>query len=238
MLIVIKDGAFKMSEFSVQQILELACAAQRVNGDYIKETLWVYDDEMKPLYRKEPNKFLMLFTLGCQPHYDDANRPDLLKITQEDQTQAEEIRKYFRKFMFGAIAGENEFQTEVNTILNSDTVKQNKFGFIACLPSVMARDVKKTIIKKTLRDCDNEPLAQAETKLDDLDCEIVEVKRSNNFDAWNISAIINNKIVSWFSKNELKPGPCVVIKAKVKTHGENWTTKKVETRLNYVKVAQ
>jgi hypothetical protein len=238
MLIVIKDGAFKMSEFSVQQILELACAAQRVNGDYIKETLWVYDDEMKPLYRKEPNKFLMLFTLGCQPHYDDAHRPDLLKITQEDQTQAEEIRKYFRKFMFGAIAGENEFQTEVNTILNSDTVKQNKFGFIACLPSVMARDVKKTIIKKTLRDCDNEPLAQAETKLDDLDCEIVEVKRSNNFDAWNISAIINNKIVSWFSKNELKPGPCVVIKAKVKTHGENWTTKKVETRLNYVKVAQ
>lgn len=227
-----------MSEFSVKQVLELACAAQRANGDYIKDTVWIYDDDLKPLYRKEPNKFLMLFSLGCQPHYDDANRPDILTITEQDKQQAEEIQKYFRKFMFGAIAGENEFQTEVNTILNSDTVKQNKFGFIACLPSVMARDVKRNVVKRSLRDCDNEPLAVVDAKLLDLDCEIVEVKRSNNFDAWNISAIINNKIVSWFSKIELKTGPCVIVKAKVKTHGENWTTKKVETRLNFVKAVQ
>jgi hypothetical protein len=227
-----------MTEFSVKQVLELACAAQRVNGDYVKETVWVYDDNLKPLYRKEPNKFLMLFTLGCQPHYDDVNRPELLTITDQDRSQAEDIQKHFRKFMFGAIAGENEFQTEVNTILNSDTVKQNKFGFIACLPSVMVRDVKRNTVKRSLRDCDNEPLAQVDVKLKDLDCEIIEVKRSNNFDAWNISAIINNKIVSWFSKVELKTGPCVVIKAKVKTHGENWSTKKVETRLNFVKAAQ
>lgn len=225
-------------EFPVQTILELACAAQRVNNDYVKETVWIYDDEMKPLYRKEPNKFLMSFTLGLQPHYDDPNRPHPLNVIEEDRTKAEEIKKYFRKFMFGAIAGENEFQTEVNSILNSETIKSNKFGFVACLPSVMERDVKKNTIKKTLRDCDNEPLAQVDSSLLDMDCEVVEVKRSNNFDAWNISAIINNKIVSWFSKTELKTGPCVVIKAKVKTHGENWTTKKVETRLNYVKVAQ
>lgn len=227
-----------MADFSVQQVLELACAAQRINGDYIKEIVWIYDDNLKPLYRKEPNKFLMLFTLGCQPHHDDANRPDMLTVIEQDKQQAKEIQKHFRKFMFGAIAGENEFQTEVNTILNSDTVKQNKFGFVACLPSVMARDVTRNVVKRSLRDCDNEPLAQIDAKLSDLDCEIVEVKRSNNFDAWNISAIINNKIVSWFSKVELKTGPCVVIKAKVKTHGENWTTKKVETRFNFVKAVQ
>ena len=140
--------------------------------------------------------------------------------------------------MFGAIAGENEFQTEVNAILSSDTVKKNKFGFIACLPSVMERDEARTKIKKTFRDCDNEALADVDKTVVNLDCEIIEVKRSNNFDAWNINAIINNKIVSWFSKIGLKPGPCVVQKAKVKSHGENWITKKVETRLNYVKAAQ
>ena len=227
------------TNFQVQQVLELACAAQRVNGAYLKEAEWVYDSEEKPVFQKQTNKILMLVTLNPAIWTaDPAHQPLPLKVIEEDKLQAEAVRKYFRKFMFGAIAGENEFQTEVNAILSSDTIKTNKFGFVACLPSVMERDVKKTEIKRSLRDCDNDALAGIDTTVFNLDCEIVEVKRSNNFDAWNISAIINNKIVSWFSKKELKSGPCVVQKAKVKSHGENWITKKVETRLNYVKAAQ
>jgi hypothetical protein len=227
------------TEFQVQEVLELACAAQRVNGEYLKESQGVYDSEGKFLYVKNTNKILMLVTLTPAVWTaDPATQPMPLKVTEEDRQQAEAVRKYFRKFMFGAIAGENEFQTEVNAILSGNTVKQNKFGFVACLPSVMQRDVKKTEIKRSLRDCDNDALAAVDTAVFNLDCEIVEVKRSNNFDAWNINAIINNKIVSWFSKVELKTGPCVVQKAKVKAHGENWITKKVETRLNYVKAAQ
>ena len=227
------------NDFQVQQVLELACAAQRVNGAYLKETEWVYDSEEKPVFQKQTNKILMLVTLTPAIWTaDPAHQPLPLKVTEEDKLQAETVRKYFRKFMFGAIAGENEFQTEVNAILSSDTIKTNKFGFVACLPSVMERDVKRSEIKKSLRDCDNSALAEIDTTVFNLDCEIIEAKRSNNFDAWNISAIINNKIVSWFSKKELKSGPCVVQKAKVKSHGENWITKKIETRLNYVKAAQ
>lgn len=227
------------TDFQVQQVLELACAAQRANGTYLKEAEWVFDSDEKPIFQKQTNKILMLVTLTPAIWTaDPAHQPLPLKVTEEDKLQAEAIRKYFRKFMFGAIAGENEFQTEVNAILSSDTVKTNKFGFIACLPSVMERDIKRSEIKKSLRDCDNEALDDVDKTVFDLDCEIVEVKRSNNFDAWNISAIINNKIVSWFSKKELKLGPCVVQKAKVKSHGENWVTKKIETRLNFVKAAQ
>lgn len=227
------------TDFQVQQVLELACAAQRANGTYLKEAEWVFDSDEKPMFQKQTNKILMLVTLTPAIWTaDPAHQPLPLKVTEEDKLQAEAIRKYFRKFMFGAIAGENEFQTEVNAILSSDTVKTNKFGFIACLPSVMERDIKRSEIKKSLRDCDNEALDDVDKTVFDLDCEIVEVKRSNNFDAWNISAIINNKIVSWFSKKELKLGPCVVQKAKVKSHGENWVTKKIETRLNFVKAAQ
>ena len=227
------------TDFQVQQVLELACAAQRTNGTDLTEAEWVFDSDEKPMFQKQTNKILMLVTLTPAIWTaDPAHQPLPLKVTEEDKLQAEAIRKYFRKFMFGAIAGENEFQTEVNAILSSDTVKTNKFGFIACLPSVMERDIKRSEIKKSLRDCDNEALDDVDKTVFDLDCEIVEVKRSNNFDAWNISAIINNKIVSWFSKKELKLGPCVVQKAKVKSHGENWVTKKIETRLNFVKAAQ
>jgi hypothetical protein len=225
--------------FPVQEVLELACAAQRTNGEYLKESEGVYDSEGKFLYIKNTNKTLMLITLDSTLWTSDpATQPLPLKITDEDRQQADAVRKYFRKFMFGAIAGENDFQTEVNSILSGDTVDQRKFGFVACLPSVMERDVKRTEVKRSLRDCDNEALADVDKTVFDLDCEIIEVKRSNNFDAWNINAIINNKIVSWFSKVELKTGPCIVQKAKVKAHGENWITKKVETRLNYVKAAQ
>ncbi len=224
------------NEFQIQQVLELACAAQRVNGAYVKEAEWVFDSEEKPMFQKQTNKILMLVTLNPAIWTaDPAHQPLPLKVTDEDKIQAEDVKKYFRKFMFGAIAGENEFQTEVNAILSSDTIKTNKFGFVACLPSVMERDLKRTVVKRSFNNCDNAVLADIDQKLVDLDCEIVEVKRSTNFDAWNINAVIDNKIVSWFSKTELKPGPCVVQKAKVKAHGENWVTKKIETRLNHVK---
>jgi len=100
------------------------------------------------------------------------------------------------------------------------------------------RDQQRLNQTRRFKDALSEPLGDPGDSFVDLDCEIVSAKRSENFDAWNICAIINNKIVSWFSRIELKTGPCVVVKAKVKSIGENWHTKKIETRLNYVKAAQ
>ena len=51
------------TDFQVQQVLELACAAQRVNGAYLKEAEWVFDSEEKPVFQKQSNKILMLVTL-------------------------------------------------------------------------------------------------------------------------------------------------------------------------------
>jgi len=72
----------------------------------------------------------------------------------------------------------------------------------------------------------------------DKDCEIINSQRSKNFDAWNIDAIIDNKMVSWFSQADLKLGPCVIIKGKVKDHSKHWKHSNAVTRLNYVKAAQ
>ena len=54
----------------------------------------------------------------------------------------------------------------------------------------------------------------------------------------NVCAIIDNKMVSWISKNNLKTGPAVLIKGKVKDHSKHWKHDNPVTRLNYVKVAQ
>jgi hypothetical protein len=84
----------------------------------------------------------------------------------------------------------------------------------------------------------NEHIGYINEEIFDKDCEIIEVKRSKNYDAWNTCAIIDNKLVSWMGKNELKLGPCVVIKAKIKEHSMHWKYQVPETRMNYVKAFQ
>ena len=225
--------------FPSQYVLELACAAYRVNGNYIKEGEAVYDGEDNFLYIRQANKQMILAT--ADPAFwtgAPADRPALLKIKPEDTELANTIKSYFKKLMFAAVAGDNEFLTTVNSLLNSETIGHRMFGYVACLPSVYKRDYAKTQIKKQATTLDNSYLAMVGERVFDLDCEIIESVKSKNFDAWNITAIINNKMVSWFAKANMTVGPCVVVKANVKDHSKHWDHGTCVTRLNYVKAVQ
>ena len=226
-------------EFPTQQVLELACAAQRINGAYIKEDAPVYSEDGAFMYLKHTNKMQMLCTL--EPAIwtaDPKDAPMPLKVLPEDVAQAEEIKKHFRKFLFSAIEGENDFQTNINTILAGDTVKQNQFGYVACLPSVYVRDVAQTKVKRAARSVEEGTLAEIGSTIKDLDAEIISSVKSKNFEGWNIDAIINNKMVSWINKTNLDLGPAVIVKAKVKDCNKHWKHGNDVTRLNYVKAVQ
>jgi hypothetical protein len=226
---------------SVQTALELACAAQRVYGRYIKELETVYTDDGHVSELQHPNKTLINVAMGVVPWGNESNPrllPIKLFVSEEDRTLADQIKKHFKKLMFAAIKGDNDFLTEINSLLTSDQMPASKMGFIACLPSVYDRDVSETRINRLLKECEDSYLADPGTSVKDLDAEIIQSQRSNNFDAWNICAIVDSKLVSWFSKTNLVLGPCVIIKAKVKEHRTHWKYKKSETRLNFVKAAQ
>lgn len=226
-------------EFPTQQVLELACAAQRVNGAYIKEGENVYAEDGVFMYSKKTNKILMLCTLDHTVWTTDPkDAPMPLKVLPEDVAQAEEIKKHFRKFLFSAIEGENEFQTSINSILSGDQVKQNQFGYVACLPSVYVRDVAQTKVKRAVRQVEEGYLAEIGSTVKDLDAEILSSVKSKNFEGYNIDAIINNRMASWLSKVDLKIGPAVIVKAKVKDHTKHWKHQNDVTRLNFVKAAQ
>lgn len=228
-----------MKEFPTQQVLELACAAQRINGTYLKESENIYADDGVFLFTKKTNKMLMLCTLDPAIWTaDPKDAPMPLKILPEDTVLAEEIKKHFRKFMFSAIEGENDFQTSINTILTGDTVKQNQFGYVACLPSVYVRDIAQSKVKKASRAVEEGSLAEIGTQLRDLDAEIISSIKSKNFEGFNIDAIINNKMVSWMNKTNLDLGPAVIVKAKVKDCNKHWKHQNDVTRLHYVKAAQ
>jgi hypothetical protein len=228
-----------MKTFPTQHVLELACAAQRVNGVYLKEPESVYSNDNIYMYTKQTNKILMLTTVDSAVWTaDPKDAPMPLKILPEDTSQAEEIKTYFKRLLFAAIEGENEFQTNINSFLSSENIETKNFGYIACLPSVYARDKAHNKVKKAARQVEEGFLGNEGDRLKDLDAEILEVNKSKNFEGWNICAIINNKMASWMSQSELKCGPCVVVKAKVKAQGKHWKHQNDETRLNYVKAAQ
>jgi hypothetical protein len=228
-----------MKEFPTQQVLELACAAQRTNGSYVKEDAPVYSEDGAFMYLKHTNKMQMLCTLDHTIWTaDPKDSPMPLRVLPEDVTLAEEIKKHFRKFLFSAIEGENDFQTNINAILSSDTVKQNQFGYVACLPSVYVRDLVQTKVKKAARAVEEGCLAEIGSIIKDLDAEIISSVKSKNFEGWNIDAIINNKMVSWMNKTDLKLGPAVIVKAKVKDCNKHWKHQNDVTRLHYVKAAQ
>jgi hypothetical protein len=222
-------------EFPTQQVLELACAAQRVNGAYIKEGEVVYAADGVAMYTKQPNKVLMLYTLDDTKVIPDVK---VLKISPEDVARAEEIVTYYKRLIFAAIEGDNEFLIKIHTLLGSKTVKENEFGWMACLPSVQSRDLSHNQIKKAARSVDEGYLADIGSQLKDLDAEIISSIKSKNFEGYNIDAIINNRMVSWLNKTTLALGPCVIVKAKVKDHSKHWKHGNDVTRLNYVKAAQ
>ena len=228
-----------MKEFTTQQVLELACSAQRVNGAYLKESEAVYAEDGAYMYTKHTNKMLMLCTLTPAIWTADAkDAPMPLKILAEDTARAEKIQKYYKRLLFAAIEGENEFQTKVNSLLSGDTVKENEFGWMACLPSVYARDFVQNKIKKVARSVEEGYLGAVGSQLADLDCEILSSVKSKNFEGYNIDAIINNKMASWLNKTNLNLGACVIVKAKIKDHNKHWKHGNDVTRLNYVKAVQ
>ena len=228
-----------MKEFPTQQVLELACAAQRINGEYLKEAEGIYSTDGVYMYTKQTNKIMMLCTVNPSNWTaDPKDAPMPLKILPEDALLSEEIKKHFRKFMFSAIEGENDFQTNINTILSGDLVKVNQFGYVACLPSVYVRDLAQSKVKKAARQVEEGYLADIGSQLKDLDAEIISSVKSKNFEGYNIDAIINNRMASWLNKTNLNLGACVIVKAKVKDHSKHWKHGNDVTRLNYVKAAQ
>ena len=226
-------------DFPVQRALELACAAQRYNQCYQKESETLYTDDGKAMGYKHSNKTLMIWTLDQERRItaDPQYLPPVIEANDSDRLLTEDIRTYYRRLMFSVLAQpENQFLQEILSLLNKETMNENKLGFIACLPHVYEKDRKRNDITKIIRECDNNYLGSKESKLMNLEATIVDCERSKNYDAYNILAIVDNKLAIWFSKFPIRQNRVEIVSAKVKDNNQNWLTKKAETRLNYVKV--
>jgi hypothetical protein len=224
--------------YSLQTAIELACAAERANKGYVKENDVIFVNPNKPQEIHHSNKELILVAIGAidpKKYEDLPNKPVLLCTNLDDRERATEMRKFFKRLLFTAIEGDDQFKSDLYTILEKEEVAKNKMGFIAYLPFAYQKEKYRSAIKKAVP----EHLGYVGEELLDLDCEIIRCTRSKNYDAWNTDAIIDSRLVSWMGKHQLKLGPCVLVKGKVKDHSAHWQHPEINvTRLNYVRAFQ
>ena len=114
-------------DFPVQRALELACAAQRYNQCYQKESETLYTDDGKAMGYKHSNKTLMIWTLDQERRItaDPQYLPPVIETDDSDRLLTEDIRTYYRRLMFSVLAQpENQFLQEILSLLNKETMKE------------------------------------------------------------------------------------------------------------------
>lgn len=207
--------------FTADQVWGAAAAAQRINGEYLKEAKGRYTDDGYVL-DKQANKVLVKQWLRDN---------DFTQVTEADYAAGRTARDHFKSYTLLALAGKlNDFQATAMKLAAKDEFTGRDmydFSVISCLPSVAVRDQERTELKREIYSA--QPLAAAvgETVIGDI--TVISSRYNVNFNKYRIQARLNESFVDfWFSKEltgELR------VKAKVKALRNDNTA-----QLNYVKL--
>jgi hypothetical protein len=225
--------AVPMKSVSTQEALAVACAAQRVNGGYIKDTRRFSEPENKTQFS---NKEIVKFAYHGDPTYlpMDYVRPI---PTEEDYVQVAEIRKWLKRYVFLGIGQLDDFKRDMIESVSQDTVIINNLGRVAFIPEFVKRDKHETGLTKEIRVeyRDSQYLGKEKDVVEGV-IKILDKRYSTQWESYNYTAVMDNNLVSFMNKFEHNVGDMKRIKAKVKSQTQNKLFSANETRLNYVKL--
>jgi hypothetical protein len=218
---------------STQEALAMACAAQRINGSYIKDTRRFSEAENKTQFS---NKEIVKFAFHGDPSYlpTDYVKPT---PTEEDYAQVAEIQKWMRRYVMLGLADLDDFKRDMINSVSADVVPVNNLGRIAFIPEFVKRDQHETGLTKEIRiEYRNSQYLGKEKDVVEGVAKILDKRYSSQWESYNYTAVIDGNLVSFMNKFEHNVGDMKRIKAKVKAQGTNKLFSANETRLNYVKI--
>lgn len=210
-----------MSTFTADQVWACAAAAQRINGEYLKEDQWNHNSPAAFISRYS-NKNLVKKWL---------RENDFVEVTEEDYAAGQAARNHFKGYTLLAIAGKlNDFQKQALKIAVKDEFTGRdmfEFAVVSCLPSVAGRDATRAEIKREIMASSEELLGN---EGDTIQGEITVMGSwfNKEYDRYKIQARMGESFVDFWFKEELTGS--VTIKAKIKQRRGDKTT-----QLNYVK---
>ena len=218
---------------STQEALAMACAAQRINGGYVKDTRRFSEEENKTQFA---NKEIVKFAYHGDPSYlpTDYVKPT---PTEEDYAQVAEIQKWMRRYVMLGLADLDDFKRDMINSVSADVVPVNNLGRIAFIPEFVKRDQHETGLTKEIRiEYRNSQYLGKEKDVVEGVAKILDKRYSAQWESYNYTAVIDGNLISFMNKFEHNIGDMKRIKAKVKAQGTNKLFSANETRLNYVKI--
>lgn len=221
-------------DFSDTIVWAAACAAQRINGDYIKVvTSYVTNEEILPDSLQTPAKQTN-YTLVL----DFLNNPD--SLLEEDYDLANDIRSYYAGLTFKSLKTRlSDWERQVLKTLQKDRITDlMSFKTIIAIPASYFRSIEREKCEAIMRSCLPGFVANMNERV------TVEgaVIKSFYSETWHVSFITivtnDNHLVFFSHKKHLELGTKVVVTGRVKDHKKpdgNYTLQDT-TQLNRVKV--
>ena len=206
-------------KFTAEQVWACAAAAQRINGDYLKED---QRDHHTGLVVKTANKLLVKDWLRTN---------DYSKVTAADILAGQTARNHFKSYTLLAIAGRlNEFQeTAMKLAAKEEFTGRDMYDFavISCLPSVSVRDAANAELKREIYT--SEQLHGAEGDRIQGEVTVINTRFNPDYNKHKIRGRMGESFVDFWFGSALEG--TVKIKAKIKSQRGDKTT-----QLNYVKI--
>lgn len=202
-----------------------ACAAQRVNGRYIK---------MGELVTQETEQGSQPIPCNKERMIDFINHQALL--TEQDFENGRTARQWFQGQLFSLIGDQlNDFMKKATETAVKDTINvRQDAGMLACLPQTWYRAAKKERVIDTLSEARSQHIGSVTEKLIRL-VHVIESSPGVSFTGWIVTVTEGDNIFRFCSSMEFKEGEMVRIQGKVKRHDFDKKTNTPVTWLNYVK---
>lgn len=212
---------------AVSDVWASACAAQRINGSYLKEYVYEWDEVNqinKIVLRK--NRDVMMEFLQDPTH-----------LTVDDVEAGEELRRWLQNDLtFRALKGKlTEFDTATQKCLAVTdrfyTVSNRyELAVVASLPSIMAKSKSREATQDRLEETTGELIGSVGDKIQ-LNVEVIRTVFSKN---WNVNfataVTADNRAVFFSHKKPLTVGHFITIRGTVKAHKDG------QTQLNRVSI--
>jgi hypothetical protein len=205
--------------FNADDVWSAACAAQRINGSYVKLAII---SESDPSLTKLSNRILAMQLLVDQSG-----------ITDEDREQGVKVRSFYKAFTFKILKGTrlSEFDNNAMLIANRDVIEGNyDVAVIASLPSCYERGVVRQTADQRVSFATGGFIGKINDKVS-VSIEVLKSIYSQKWMTHYVTGITSDDQAVFFAyKSELPVGKMFDIYGTVKAQRD--TT----TQLNRVKV--
>jgi len=215
------------NRYAMDLVWGAACAAQRINGAYVKETQYRFDEALNttvPTVKR--NRNIMEEIL---------DNPAMLM--PEDIAQGQECRKFLQQdITFRALKGRlTDFDSATSRVIavegEFDSVKHRyELAVVASLPASHQRALERQVTQERVRQTTGDYVGQPGDKVR-VTVEIVKSNYSQQWNTWYATGITShNQAVFFAYRSELAKGTTVDIQGTVKAHRDG------STQLNRVSI--